>query len=294
MPLTTSEIRPLDRAVRERLHLKGGSFAALKLIRGAIHASDAISRSFSGQPFFALRESEAMLQQLDGLKGQALIQAVLKQKGGTHVMPHGLDHVPDKGPVVIAATHPTGMFDFVAHAAALLTRRPDLKVVANQEVEEFLGSDIIVPVRIDKQNRAVSGRETRASMILHLQQDGALLIFGSGRVPDLRNGRLVEPEWRRGASNVSRDAQAVIVPAALDARNSDAYYRVRAFARFLSGGNDNFGAMIGSLRYMSELLGQLGGRYDVHYGAPLTAGTRPDMIKARAEELVPGLYAPPG
>jgi len=289
----TSRTRPLDSAVKERLHLEGENPAALRLVRATIHFGDTISRTVSGQPFFALRESEDMLRQLDGLQGQALIRAVLEKKGGTKIAPHGLMHVPETGPVVIAATHPTGLFDFVAHAAALLARRPDLKVVANQEVERFIGSEIIVPVRIDKRNRATSGRKTWASMIQHLQQGGALLIFGSGRVPDRRKDRLVEPDWRRGATNVSRVTQAVIVPAALDARNSDAYYRIRAVARFLSGGNDHFGAMIGSLSYLSELLGKLGGQYDVHYGAPLAAGTSPDKIKALAENMVPGLYTPP-
>jgi len=117
------------------------------------------------------------------------------------------------------------------------------------------------------------------------------LIFGSGRVPDRKRGVLVEPDWRRGATNVSRETEAVIVPAALDARNSDAYYRTRAFARFISGGNNHFGAMIGSLRYLSELLDQLGGHYHVHYGPPLAAGTTPDKIKTQAENMVPGLYA---
>lgn len=54
------------------------------------------------------------------------------------------------------------MFDFFAHAGALGRRRPDLKLVANQEVEVFLGSDAIVPVRFDRNNRVMSSDATCA------------------------------------------------------------------------------------------------------------------------------------
>jgi len=281
---------PLDSVLRERLHLRGENPASLKLIRGLMHSSDAISRVFAGHPFVALRESEALLTKLDGLKGQDLIMALIAQEGGTKITALGLDHVPETGPVVIASTHPTGLFDFAAHAAALLHKRVDLKVVANKETEKLLGPDIIVPVTIDKQNRATSGAGTHSAMQDHLAADGALLIFGSGRVPDRQHGYLVEPTWRRGATFVSKVAQVPIVPAALNAQNSNAYYRLRAFARFISGGNDNFGAMIGSLRYTSELMEKLGGSYEVTYGAPLAPGTPPEAIKAIAETLIPNLY----
>ena len=292
MPKLPPKSRPLDRVVKERLHLNGENPAMLRLVRGAINFSDTLNRTISGKPFFGLRESESMLHDLSDLQGMAVIDEVLARQGGTQIQPHGLDNIAGDGGVVIAATHPTGMFDFLAHAAVLLDKRPDLKVVANQEVEKFLGPDLIVGVKIDKNNRTTNGRQTQRAMTDHLNAGGALLIFGSGRVPDRRGGHLVEPAWRKGASKVSKATQSMIVPASLDTRNSNAYYRTRAIARFLSGGNDNFGAMIGSLRYSAEMMEKLGGCYDVHYGAPLAAGTPPDNIKAHAEALVPGLYSP--
>ncbi|OZO45478.1 hypothetical protein CGU37_29280 [Pseudomonas fluorescens] len=61
--------------------------------------------------------------------------------------------------------------------------------------------------------------------------------------------------------------------------------------RLLSGGNDDFGRTVASLRYVSELLAKLGGRYDVHYGPVQPPGTPPAALKGLAEGLVPGLYA---
>lgn len=224
------------------------------------------------------------------MTGTDLLQNLLRRNGGTKVLAHGLEHVPAHGPVIVASTHPTGMFDFVAHASALQQVRPDLKVVANQEVERFLGPDSVVSVDIDKKNRAKSPRSTYAAMQQHLENDGALLIFGSGRVPGSKQGQLVEPDWRCGTSRISQICQVQIVPASVNARNSRYYYRIRKLAEVLSCGDQNFGAMVGSLRYSAELLEKLGGQFEVHYGAQLEPGTAPQILKRAAERLVPGLY----
>ena len=284
----------MDPVLRARLHLRRDGRLALFGVRAVLNAADAVSRVTVGKPFFGLRECEELLDRVAGRTGPDLLREIMQMNGGTEIVAHGLDHVPVTGPVVIAATHPTGMFDFVAHAHALLPRRPDLKVVANREVERFLGPEAIVAVEIDKQNRATSARATVAAMQDHLEAGGALLIFGSGRVPRREAGHLVEPDWRSGVTRVSAACGSPIVPAALDAMNSRYYYRARASAQFVSGGNDNVGAMIGSLRYAAEMLDKLGGQFEVRYGAPMPPGADPQAVKARAEGLVPGLYAKAG
>ena len=283
--------RPLDAILRERLHLKGRGRVALATIRGALAAGDGLSRLFTGQPFFALHQSEELLGEIAGLQGMPLLDKMMSLNGGTQFRAQGLDAVPAKGPVLIAATHPTGLFEFCAHMQILRRKRPDLRVVANAETERFLGADMIIPVKISKENRAQSAHSTRRAIVEHLDAQGAVLIFGSGRVADQKDGLLVEPPWRGGPTELSRAANAPVVPAALNVRNSSAYYRTRATARFLSGGNAHFGAMIGSLRYFQEFLSKLGGNYDVAYGAVQPPGTPRETLKAAAEGLFPGLYA---
>jgi hypothetical protein len=237
-----------------------------------------------------LREAEEVLRYLDGRTGGDLVEALLSRNGGTELIVHGLDHLPQDGPVIIGATHPVGTFDFIAHAGALLGSRPDLKVVANREAERFLGADRIIPVDLDRRDQVISARGTLDGMQAHLGAGGALLVFGSGRVPDMRDGLLVEPPWRSGITRMSAASGAVIVPASTDMRNSRHYYRTRRLARLLSGGNESFGRTIGSLRYVSELLAKLGGRYELHYGEPQPPGTSPERLQDLAEALVPGLY----
>jgi len=282
----------MDDLLRARLRITEGADLRLKALRMAMHTVDTVHRALTKQPFFALREAEEMLREFDGRIGMELIEILLAKKGGTTIVPHGRDNIPSEGAVIIGSTHPIGTFDFVAHAGALLDYRPDLKVVANREAERFLGADRIIAVDLDSKDNVLSARQTRAGMEAHLRDAGALLVFGSGRVPDMRNGLLVEPYWRTGITRMSAATGAPIVPASANMRNSRHYYRTRRVAQVLSGGNEYIGRTVASLRYVAELLAKLGGRYDMYYGPAQPPGTPPDVLKALAEGLVPGLYSP--
>lgn len=283
---------PLDELLRARLRVPQGADFRLAALREGMKLFDALNRLATGQSFFALKELEQVLIELDGRTGNALVHALLAMKGGTKITAHGLENIPKQGPVVIGSTHPIGTFDFIAHAGALLAHRPDLKVVAGREAERFLGNDILIPVDLDRKDRVMTARQTREGMLAHVQDDGALLVFGSGRVPRQDNGLLVEPPWRTGVTKTSQNTGAPIVPASLNMRNSRHYYRTRRLVGFLSGGNDELARRVASLRYVSELLSMLGGAYDVHYGPAQPAGTQPEQLKELAESLVPGLYRP--
>ena len=281
---------PLDALLRARLRIPQGAGLRLKALRYLLTGIDVVTRTATGQPFFAVRETEAGLRELDGRTGDALVSALLAMNGGTRITTHGLDNVPETGRVVIASTHPIGTFDFIVHAGALLERRPDIKVVAGRETERFLGTGRLIPVDLDGKDRVLSARRTSNDMRAHLEADGALVIFGSGRVPRMDDGLLVEPPWRTGVTRTSAATGAPIVPASPDMRNSRHYYRTRRIAAFLSGGNDDFGRKVASLRYISELTAKLGGHYHVHYGPVQPPGSPPDHLKTLAESLVPGLY----
>lgn len=281
---------PMDDLLRARLRIAEGADLRLKALRLAMQGVDGICQTFMGQAFFALRETEQVLIELGDRTGPDLVKALLAMKGGTRITAHGLHNIPPSGAVVIGATHPIGTFDFIAHAGALLDHRPDLKVVANREAERFLGAGRIIAVDLDRRDRVLTSRQTRDGMLGHLNDGGALLVFGSGRVPDMKDGLLIEPPWRSGITRTSAAANAPIVPASADMCNSVHYYRTRKLARVLRGGNDDFGRTVASLRYVSELLAKLGGSYDVYYGPMQPAGTSPEALKALAEGLVPGLY----
>ena len=283
---------PMDELLRARLRIPEGSDFKLAALRGAMRTIDFIGRTLGVLPFFALCEAEAMLIELDGRTGPELVDHIMAQKGGTQIDVHGLENIPTTGRVVIVSTHPIGTFDFIVHASALLRHRPDLMVVANREAERFLGKGRIIAVDLSKDEKVTSPRRTMEEMTAHLSQDGAILIFGSGRVPGQVDEYLKERPWRSGVTRVSAVTGAPIVPASTNMRNSKYYYRTRRWIGFLSGGNDDLGRNIASLRYVSELLAKLGGRYAVHYGTQLEPGTPAHVLQENAESLVPGLYRP--
>lgn len=290
--LKTRKDNPLDDLLRARLRIPVGADRRLTALRWALQSVDFVTRATTKHPFFALRETERILIELDGRKGPDLVRALLEMNGGTQITAHGLEHVPQEGPVVIASTHPIGTFDFIAHAGALMAHRPDLKVVAGREAERFLGPDLIIAVDFDRQDKVLTARQTREEMLQHVQNNGALLVFGSGRVPRMDKGLLVERPWRTGVTRVSNESGAVIVPASANMRNSRYYYRTRRLSALMSGGNDEVGRRVASLRYVSELIAKLGGAYDVFYGPQQPAGTAPEVLQDLAEGLVPGLYQP--
>ncbi len=273
----------------DRLRINSDARIRLKLVRGLIQTGDAISRLISGKPFFGLREAEALRTALGDRKDIEFAREVLKQNGGTTVHTHGLENVPETGPVLIASNHPTGPMDFFAQAGALLDRRPDFKVVANADMARFLGRDMIVPVRVDKQTHLNATNRTTSGMHDHLVEGRALLIFGAGRVPMMHDGKLIERPWRSGATRVSRDCDVPVIPSAIDATNSAYYYGLRKLAMRLTRSEDT-ALNIASLRYFAELTDQLGKDIDVHFGAPLPAGTSPDDLQTAAESLVPHLH----
>ena len=282
--------KPMDPVLRARLGLPADARKRLIAVRAALRSLDAISQTVSGRPFFGLQESEALMREIDGLTGPDLVQALLEKRGTTQIATTGHSHVPATGPAIIAATHPTGMFDYIAHAGALLNQRPDLKVVATAEAKQFLKDDTVVPVEVDKNYRATSSRATLAAMEAHLTSGGALLVFGSGRVSHKSGDHLVEPDWRAGPTHVSLSCDAPLIPAALDARNTNYYYTLRGLAQRISG-DEHVGALFGSVRHIAEFMEKLGGRYDIVYGPAMAPGTAPEVLKAKAEGLIPGLYA---
>ncbi len=289
---STPHDKPMNPVLRARLGLGTDAHARLTAARGLLRSLDAISSTVAGRPFFGLRDSEAIMKDIAGLTGPELVGKLLSLRGETQLDTTGQSHVPSDGPVILAATHPTGMFDYVAHAGALLNRRPDLKVVATAEAKQFLHDSVLVPVEVDKKYRATSSRATLNAMGEHLSDGGALLVFGSGRVSHQQNGKLVEPDWRAGPTHVSEICNAPLVPAALNARNSNYYYRLRAIAQRISG-DEHKGALFSSVRHIAEFMDKLGGRYEITYGSALPPGTAPDVLKHTAENLIPGLYAEP-
>ena len=77
---TQNTEHPMDELLRARLRIPEGADLPLAILRGFLYSVDAILRTTTGQPFFALREAEEVLRDLKGKTGPALIDAMLARK----------------------------------------------------------------------------------------------------------------------------------------------------------------------------------------------------------------------
>ena len=124
--------------------------------------------------------------------------------------------LPATGPLMVAANHPYGGIDGLAAIAALLDRRPDLKVIATQSLAglEPLRS-VLIPVDNFGHSASRGGNVVALRQALrHVKAGGALLLFPAGAVShlDLAHRCVADPPWNRTATALLAAAGAPVAP----------------------------------------------------------------------------------
>lgn len=138
-----------------------------------------------------------------------------------------IERIPASGRVVVIANHPTGLADGAAVWDVLMRVRKDVMFFANADavriVEGF--SDTIIPVEWvhDKRSPAKT-RETLRLAGDAFAEEKCIVIFPSGKLAKMVNGKLTEQEWFSTAVGLARKKKAPIVPLNIEARNSALYY----------------------------------------------------------------------
>lgn len=177
-----------------------------------------------------------------------------------------IDRMPEKGRLVVAANHPTGLADGVAVWDALREVRRDIVFFANADAlrvnPEF--SDVIIPVEWVMEKRTpAKTRETLRLAKEAFEAEKCVVIFPSGKLAKMVDGTLTEHEWMSSITSLARKYQAPVQPLNVTARNSWLYYL--------------FSRMNGELRDITlfhELLNKKGSLFEMTFG-PLIAS---DML----------------
>lgn len=124
--------------------------------------------------------------------------------------------LPATGPLLVAANHPYGGIDGLAAIAALLDRRPDLKVIATQSLaglEPLRG--VLIPVD-NFGHSAGRGANVVAlrQALRHVKAGGSLLLFPAGAVShlDLAHRCVTDPPWSRTATALLAASGAPVAP----------------------------------------------------------------------------------
>ncbi|WP_454121674.1 lysophospholipid acyltransferase family protein [Kosakonia sp. Marseille-Q7440] len=157
------------------------------------------------------------------LKGLDMVEHVLDHLQIRCTIPaHCLEQIPEHGPLVIIANHPTGTLDGLALMYAVSRVRRDVKVVTNRLLShlEPLSSLFIA---VDN----IGGRTTKSAlqqMESQLQSGGVLIFFPAGEVSRLTRKGIRDKRWHAGFIKLANKFRAPLLPAWIDARNSALFY----------------------------------------------------------------------
>lgn len=127
------------------------------------------------------KEFQDFAAQYRHLRGLDMVEQVLEHLNiDCHLPTRDLEQIPETGPLVIIANHPTGTLDGLALLNALSRVRRDCKVVTNPLLGHLqpLSSLFIRVDNLHNRTRKSSVKE----MDEHLANGGALIFFPAGEV----------------------------------------------------------------------------------------------------------------
>ncbi|MDH4063474.1 MAG: 1-acyl-sn-glycerol-3-phosphate acyltransferase, partial [Acidobacteriota bacterium] len=191
--------------------------------------------------------------------GDFVVRAL--QRLDVEVESTGVDHVPERGPALVVANHPTGALDGLALLAALRARRADVRVLGNHlltRIPEMREWTIPVdPYRAGARLTTLGLRAARR----WVDGGGVLVVFPAGAVSRARRAQTAEDEpWHAGVTSLAKWTQAPVVPACLSGRPS---LWLRVLGRLHPA--------VGTALLPRELLRQRGSRVRIRFGPAVSS-----------------------
>jgi putative hemolysin len=131
--------------------------------------------------------------------------------------------IPESGPMIAAANHPFGGVEGLLLASLLLSRRKDVKIMANPILSALPElKDLFIPTD-PFSNRPALYKNVKAlrQAVGWLSRGGLLVIFPAGEVShlDLRERKVCDPPWNSGILHLLKKTQAPVLPVFFPGRN---------------------------------------------------------------------------
>ncbi|WP_449550499.1 lysophospholipid acyltransferase family protein [Lelliottia amnigena] len=157
------------------------------------------------------------------LKGLDMVEQVLEHLDIVCTIPaHDLEQIPEHGPLVIIANHPTGTLDGLALMYAVSRVRRDVKVVTNRLLSHLEPlSSLFIPVD------NMGGKTAKSSLMhmeQHLQNAGVLIFFPAGEVSRPTRTGIRDKKWHSGFIKLANKLRVPLLPMHIQARNSLLFY----------------------------------------------------------------------
>ncbi|EMO4511459.1 phospholipid/glycerol acyltransferase [Enterobacter roggenkampii UCI 39] len=157
------------------------------------------------------------------LKGLDMVEQVLEHLDILcTVSARDLEQIPEHGPLVIIANHPTGTLDGLALLYAVSRVRRDVKVVTNRMLTHLEPlSSLFIPVD------NMGGRTAKSSLVQmeqHLQNAGVLIFFPAGEVSRPTRKGIRDKKWHSGFIKLAGKLRVPLLPVHIQAHNSLLFY----------------------------------------------------------------------
>ena len=157
------------------------------------------------------------------LKGLDMVEQVLEHLDIVcTISARDLEQIPEHGPLVIIANHPTGTLDGLALLYAVSRVRRDVKVVTNRMLTHLEPlSSLFIPVD------NMGGRTAKSSLVQmeqHLQNAGVLIFFPAGEVSRPTRKGIRDKKWHSGFIKLAGKLRVPLLPVHIQAHNSLLFY----------------------------------------------------------------------
>jgi putative hemolysin len=229
-------------------------------------------------PLLGYRDAVRVADTMASLRGFAAM-GFLSRELQLDVQVENAEVLPAGGAAMIVGNHPTGIADGVVVFDTLAARRPDFTMFANRDAIRVAPTlaDLIIPVEwvADRRSRART-RETLAETQRAFRSERLVVMFPSGRLAYMDDGRLRERPWMATAVSLARRHGIPVIPMHIAGRNSDLFY---LFSRVSEQLRD--------ITLFHEVLNKRGTTYRVRFGAPIA----PEALDGDAEAVTARLQA---
>jgi putative hemolysin len=176
-----------------------------------------------------LKQCQALYEQVSSQKDAHFFmrEILLRIDVRPQVQAEDLEEIPAKGPAVVVSNHPFGGIEGIILADLLLSRRPDVKIIANLLLNRIPQlRELTIPV--DPFNRRHSTRINIGPMreaLRWLKNGGMLLVFPAGEVSHLKLSPLevADPAWNPAIGRLIRHAGAPVLPAYFQGQNGPCF-----------------------------------------------------------------------
>ncbi len=129
-----------------------------------------------------------------------------------------LEQIPEHGPLIVIANHPTGTLDGLALLYAVSRVRRDVRVVTNRMLSHLEPlSSLFIPVD------NMGGRTAKASLIQmeqHLQNAGVLIFFPAGEVSRPTRKGIRDKKWHPGFIKLAGKLRVPLLPVHIRGRTT--------------------------------------------------------------------------